>query len=104
MLGSVLVASVSQLLLKKAAKTKYANFIQEYLNIWVITGYILMVASTLLTIMAYRGLDYKNGPIIEALGFSFVMILSRIFFSEKLTKKKIAGNILIFLGIIIFYS
>ena len=49
-------------------------------------------------------MDYKNGPIIEAIGFSLVMILSRIFFAEKLTKKKILGNILIFLGIIVFYS
>lgn len=104
MLGSVVVASISQLLLKKAADNHYNNFIREYLNIWVISGYFLMVVSTLLTIWAYKGLDYKNGPIIEALGFSFVMILSRIFFSEKITKKKILGNVLILIGIIVFYS
>lgn len=104
MLGSVVVASVSQILLKKAARNHYDSYIREYLNVWVVCGYALMVVSTLLTILAYRGMDYKNGPIIEAIGFSLVMILSRIFFSEKLTKKKILGNILIFLGIIVFYS
>lgn len=76
----------------------------EYLNIWVISGYVLMVLSTLLTVVAYKGLDYKNGPIIESLGFVFVMILSRIFFREQLTKKKVIGNVFIFLGIFVFYS
>jgi len=104
MLGSVIVASVSQLLLKKAAGNHYENWLREYLNVWVVGGYFLMVISTLLTILAYRGLDYKNGPVIEALGFAFVMILSRIFYAEKITKKKLLGNILIFLGILVFYS
>ena len=104
MLGSVVVAAISQILLKKAAKTHYNSYIREYLNVWVVSGYFLMIVSTLLTIMAYKGMDYKNGPIIEALGFSFVMVLSRIIYGEKITKKKIIGNILIFLGIIVFYS
>lgn len=104
MLGSVIVASISQLLLKKAAGNRYENWLREYLNIWVISGYFLMVISTLLTVLAYRGLDYKNGPVIEALGFAFVMILSRLFFGEKLTRKKLLGNALIFLGIFVFYS
>ncbi|MCI8376021.1 MAG: EamA family transporter [Lachnospiraceae bacterium] len=104
MLGSVLVASFSQLLLKKGAQNQYANVIREYLNVWVVSGYALMVASTLLTILAYRGLDYKNGPIIESLGFAFVLILSRLFFGEKITKRKVLGNVLIFAGILIFYS
>ena len=98
MLGSVLVASFSQLLLKKGAQNQYANVIREYLNVWVVSGYALMVASTLLTILAYRGLDYKNGPIIESLGFAFVLILSRLFFGEKITKRKVLGNVLIFAG------
>ena len=104
MLGSVVVAAISQILLKKAAKTHYNSYIREYLNVWVVSGYFLMIVSTLLTIMAYKGMDYNNGPIIEALGFSFVMVLSRIIYGEKITKKKIIGNILIFLGIIVFYS
>jgi len=104
MLASVVVASFSQLLLKKAARTSYANYIREYLNVWVISGYVFMMASTLLTTLAYKGLDYKNGPVIEALGFAFVMILSRLFFDEKITKKKLVGNLLIFVGILVFYS
>lgn len=104
MLGSVVVASVSQILLKKAAKKHYINVIREYMNIWVVGGYFLMIISTLLTVLAYKGLDYKNGPVIEALGFPFVTILSYFIFKEKLTVKKIWGNILILIGIFVFYS
>lgn len=63
----------------------------------------MMVLSTLLTIFAYRGLDYKNGPIIESIGYILVMILSLIFFNEKVTKNKVIGNFLILLGILVFY-
>ena len=33
-----------------------------------------------------------------------VMFLSRFFFGEKITKKKLLGNSLILLGIFVFYS
>lgn len=100
---SVLVASFSQILLKKSALKTYDSFIREYLNVHVIVGYGLLVLSTLLTIYGFSGLDYKNGPIIEALGYLFVMILGRLFLGERITKKKILGNLCIILGIVIFY-
>ena len=100
---SVVIASFSQILLKKSAMKKHKSMVSEYLNIYVVLGYGMMIVSTILTIFAYKGLDYKNGPIIESLGYIFVMILSFIFFSEKITKRKLIGNALILLGIIIFY-
>lgn len=101
---SVVVASFSQIFLKKSAGKTYASVIREYLNPFVITGYGMMVLSTLLTVGGYAGLEYKNGAVIEALGFVLVMFLSRIFFGEKITKKKLLGNSLILLGIFVFYS
>ena len=100
---SVIVASTSQILLKKSALKKHANPLREYLNAYVIIGYGLMVVSTLLVILAYRGLDYKNGPIIESLGYPLIMLLSAFFLSEKITPRKILGNLLIIAGIAIFY-
>ena len=100
---SVLVASFSQILLKKSARRKYDNFIKEYLNPYVIIGYGMMVGSTILTILAYRGIAYKNGPVIESLGYILIMFLSYLFFKEPITKRKVLGNLLILLGIFIFY-
>lgn len=101
---SVVVASLSQILLKKSAEKSYPSLLREYLNPWVISGYGLMVVSTLLTVGGYAGLEYKNGAVIESLGFVLVMLLSRLFFREKITKKKLIGNALILLGIVVFYS
>lgn len=103
LVGSVVVASLSQILLKKSALKTYASFWREYLNFYVIVGYAMMVASTLLTVFAYRGVDYKNGPVIDSLGFLLVMVWSRIVFGEKITPKKVFGNLLILLGILVFY-
>ena len=101
---SVVVASLSQILLKKSAEKSYQSLLREYLNTWVISGYGMMVVSTLLTVGGYAGLEYKNGAVIESLGFVLVMLLSRLFFREKITKKKLIGNALILLGIVVFYS
>lgn len=103
LIASVFIASCSQILLKKSSEIKYDSFIKEYLNWRVIVGYGMMVLSTILTILAFKGLDYKNGPILEAIGYIFMMVLSRYFLKEKITKNKIVGNILILLGIVVFY-
>lgn len=103
LLLSVLIASSSQILLKKSSLKSYATLLKEYLNKEVIIGYGMMVISTLLTIVAFSGLDYKNGPIIESLGYVFVMILSALFLNEKITLKKFLGNMIILFGIAVFY-
>ena len=100
---SVFIAAVSQLLLKKSALKTYKAMIYEYLNPYVIFGYGMMVVSTILTIVALKGLAYSNVPVIECLGYIFVMSMSRVFLGEKITKKKILGNGLIILGIFVYY-
>lgn len=102
-LCSVIIASFAQILLKKSAMMEHKSVIYEYLNVYVIFGYGIMVLGMLLNVLAYRVIDYKNGPVIESLGFLFVMILSYLFFQEKITKKKILGNVVILIGVLIFY-
>ena len=100
---SVLVSSVSQIILKKSASKTYNSIFREYFNLYVITGYGLMVVSTVLVILGLKGVPYKNEPIIESLGYIFVMFLSNRILKEKITKKKIIGNLLILVGIVIYY-
>ena len=101
--ASSAVAAFAQVLLKKSAAKKHDSFLREYLNPYVIIGYMLMLVGMLLVVWGYRYVDFKNGPVMESLGFVWVMILSRIFFREKMTVKKILGNILILAGIATFY-
>lgn len=98
------VAAFAQVLLKKSAMEPHDNFIKEYLNLKVICGYGLMFVGMFLSIFAYgRGVQYKNGPIMESIGNIWVVVLSYLFFREPLTKGKVLGNILIFAGIACFY-
>ncbi len=102
-LGS-LIAAISQVLLKKSAKNTYSSLIREYLNPFVIIGYALMVLATVCGLIAYhKGVPYKNGVMIESIGFILVMIFSKVFFGEEITKRKVIGNALILLGMVIFY-
>ena len=97
---AVLVSSISQIILKKSASKTYDSVLKEYLNVYVITGYVLMVIST---VLGLKGVPYKNEPIIESLGYLFVMILSNRLLGEKITKKKFFGNALILVGIAVYY-
>ena len=101
---SATAASFAQVLLKKSANEEHKNVIEEYLNWKVICGYGLMFVGMFLTIIAYsKGVQYKNGPIMESIGNIWVVILSFLFFREPITRNKVLGNILILLGIVIFY-
>ena len=102
MLGAVCLSAASQMLLKKAARITWPNALREYLNVWVIGGYGLLVLSMLTVIFACRGLELKFIPVLESLGFPLVMLLGRLFYGEKLTKNKLLGMGLILLGIAVF--
>lgn len=104
MICAVVISSFSQILLKMSARRNYSSLIREYLNPYVITGYGMMVLSTLLFVAAYRGVDYKNGPVIESLGYIMVMVLSYVFFKERVSRRKIVGYGMILLGVIVFYA
>ena len=103
MFVSVSVASISQILLKKSAMKIYDSVIQEYLNPFVIGGYGLLFLSMLLTVYAYSGMDYKNGPVIESFGNVLVLVLGCIFFKEKISLRKLLGIGCIMLGMAVFY-
>lgn len=100
---SVVVASCSQILLKKGALKQYDSFIREYLNVYVISGYLLMFGSLFMTMIVYRGMKFMNVPVLEAVGYVLVPILSYLFFKEKLSKKKIVGITCILSGILLYY-
>ena len=62
LIGSVLVAAVSQVLLKKGALHHYDSWIREYLNPWVITGYILMFGSVFFKYYGTSGRGFFQRP------------------------------------------
>lgn len=102
-LSSVTIASFSQVLLKMGAGKSYPSKIREYLNFYVITGYGMLFISMVLTIVAYSHLSYLSVPVVEAVGYILVPVLSYFIFKEKLSKRKVLGIIFILAGIVVYY-
>ncbi len=101
---SVCIASFSQILLKKGAGKTYESRIREYLNVYVISGYGMLFLSMLLTVVAYRHLSYLSVPVVEALGYILVPVLSCLVFKEKISLRKGLGIACILAGILVYYS
>lgn len=101
LLFSVFISAVAQVMLKKAALKNYDSPIKEYLNPLVITAYIIFVASTLITVFAYRGVPLSMGPVLEATSYIYVTIFGVTIFKEKINKRKAAALCLIVAGIIV---
>lgn len=99
---SVTNASVSQILLKKSANIERNSKIKEYLNKYVITSYLMLGVSTILTSYAYKEVNLGLGAILEAFGYIIVAVLSKIILKETLDRRKIIGIAIILTGIIIF--
>ena len=104
MILAEIIASSSQMLLKKSAEKEYPSFIREYLNLLVIGGYGLLLVSMVISIFCYDGLGYMGVVVMEPIGYIIVMLMSRIFFKEKFTTKKIIGVLFIIAGIGVFYG
>ena len=104
MLIAELIAASSHMFLKKSALIEHGSFIKEYLNPWVICGYGMLMVSMVLTIFCYDGLGYMGVVVMEPINYVMVMVMSRIIFKEKFTKRKLIGVTFIILGIMIFYG
>lgn len=98
----VFVSSVSQVLLKKSAMREHGSAVREYLNSYVIFAYVLFVGSTLLSVIAYRGIPLSMGPILEATGYLYVTAFGVAIFHERMSAKKLVALLLIVGGIVIY--
>lgn len=99
---SVFISSISQAMLKKAALKTYPNIIKEYLNPQVITAYIMFFATTILVVVAYKGIPLSLGPILETTAYLYITLFGIFIFHEKLSALKIAALGMIVLGILLF--
>lgn len=99
---SGILSAFSQVLLKKSSTMQRDSAIKEYLNLYVLSGYGITFMCMILMVIAYRGLPFKYGAIIESLVYFYVMILGRIFFKEKMTLMRVLGNLIIVCGVAVF--
>ena len=100
---SVFAAAGAQMLLKQGAQQNYIGFWRQYLNPWVISGYVIMACSLVLNIFCMRrGVQVKEVSVIESLSYLFVPCLTFFLFKEKITWRKGGAIAIIITGVIIF--
>ena len=102
LLASVFISSISQVMLKKSALRHHDSPLGEYLNPLVVFAYTLFLGSTLLTVLAYRGIPLSLGPVLEATGYIYVTVFGVVIFKERLTARKLLALALIVAGIGIY--
>lgn len=102
LLGSVFIAAFSQILLKCSARRQYTGQIAEYLNPLVMIGYILLMGTTFINVLALRWVPLSLASALDASGQIFVPLLSFFILNEKISRKKILGMIVIVIGILFF--
>ncbi len=95
----VFLAVAGQLLLKTSANLSRKNLLAEYLNRYVLSGYALMLLSSLLTVLAYRTIALSAAPLFSASSYLFIGFFGILLFHEQLSLKKGIGYGLIVLGI-----
>jgi drug/metabolite transporter (DMT)-like permease len=96
-----LISAASQLLLKKAADDPRFTGLRFYINPLVIAAYALFFGCMVANVFALRTLDLTVASVLEASGFLYVMVLGALFLREKITPRKLLGNALIVLGIVV---
>ncbi len=100
----VFLSSCSQILLKKSAEREHTSKVSEILNKQVIIAYSVFFISVIFNVIALKhGVNVKDLPILEALGYVFVPILSFVFLKEKVTKRNVWALLVIICGILVFY-
>ncbi len=101
LLGTFISAG-SQVILKKAAQKTYKSWIFEYLNPMVIIAYGIFFATTILSIMAYKGIPLSMGPVLEASSYIYVTFFGVKIFGETINVRKLCGLIMIIAGIMVY--
>lgn len=101
-LFAVFLAGFGQISLKKAAKKNNYSLVRQYVNTYVIIGYILFLVSMAIASIAYRDMPLKAGPALDSMGFVIIPMLSYSFLGEKITRTKVLGFFLILCGVLIF--
>lgn len=100
----VLASSASQLLLKKSALREYDSPVLEILNWRVIVAYGIFFASLVVNIFAMsQGVQLKDMPVLESLGYVFVPLLSAMVLKEHLSLRTLVAIVLVMAGVFVFY-
>lgn len=102
MFAGTFLSAVSQILLKQSANRTYDRPFGDYLNWRVITSYGMYFGILFLNTWCYTRIDMKYGSVVDSFCYVFVMLLSWLVLKEKITSRKLLGNLLIICGVLVY--
>lgn len=101
LLGSVVVASISQVLLKIESQKEHPTLISQYANPLVAISYIMLFLTTIMCVFGYRKVPLSFGIALDALSYVFAAFWGKVLFKENIGKRKLIGLALIVTGVIL---
>lgn len=102
-LFGVLIASISQIMLKKSAQQEHSTRIADYINFLVIGGYGLLLFTTIISVWSLRFIPVTLAAALESTGQIFVPVLSLFFLKECISGQKLFGMLFIVIGLFIYF-
>ncbi len=101
---SSLLGVASQMMLKHSARKNYPSWWREYINLWVIGGYGIMVLSLLINLWAIHiGVLAQEVSIIECINYLLIPLAAWWVFKEPITRRKMVAIGIIIVGVIVFF-
>lgn len=101
---SSLLGVASQMMLKHSARKNYPSWWREYINLWVIGGYGIMVLSLLINLWAIHiGVLAQEVSIIECINYLLIPLAAWLVFKEPITRRKMVAIGIIIVGVIVFF-
>lgn len=100
---STALAALSQIILKKSAGIDYGEkWWRDYLNVRVIIAYFIFFCTTVISVFALKFIPLSLNAVIETSSLIFVPLACRLFLKENISKKRLAGMIIIVIGMVVF--
>jgi len=97
-LGAAFLGAIGQILFKKGAE-QFTLSLQILKNFYFIGGGLLYVVALIITMFAYKKAQVSVLYPIIAFSYIFTIVFAGIFLKEPITWQKIAGSLIIILGV-----
>jgi len=96
------LSSVAHIMFKTFAIATHRPGWRGFVDKRLITGTFLFSLSSIISIISMTVVDFSAFFSFTALSYPFISILSRIVLKETIDKRKIIGNAVIVIGIILY--
>jgi drug/metabolite transporter (DMT)-like permease len=101
--GALLTAAAHGMLKQGAQATRDRGALHTFFHPFSLTAFAVFLAVTVLNLKAFRVLPFRFNALVLPANYLFVGGLSRLCFSERLTRAQGAGAILILAGTAIYF-